>query len=385
MRMSESPNPTPAPDANDRRRKQAKEKDSDTQSTTGSAPGDAPKKERRKRQRRPKDDQLPPSPPLTRTGTNGSTGHEAEGAPPIQVEEVEDVEEADIVQGWHPLAHEGSRSRDEDEEDSGSVHLREDSIQDDQGSEVDEIPRRLKESPRVEHLRMEFKAPSPQPWDLVDPLPDNIDPLTSDYYSTLQSKNFATLQKNRRRPLIPHSSYYFGPPQPDAAYGTPPVGQIGVHHPREIVRIERDYAGGELIQFSPIYPLELEGRITATQFLEMINDINEILISAHSIRHSFLFNFLAVFTLQLSTLVLTSHYTKEMRRLEQKIEELNTQIYNPVGLNILSPRKVAFLFLEIEYYGAATTFAEDTEHTWVEPDLKAEVPLGRRPRGRTLG
>lgn len=64
------------------------------------------------------------------------------------------------------------------------------------------------------------------------------------------------------RPRIPHSAYYFGPPPPDAAYGTDPVGQIGVHHPREVVRVERDYSGGELPQFAPTYPLELEGRVS---------------------------------------------------------------------------------------------------------------------------
>lgn len=36
---------------------------------------------------------------------------------------------------------------------------------------------------------------------------------------------------------------------------------MGLHHPREIVRIERDYSGGEIIQFAPVYPLELEGRV----------------------------------------------------------------------------------------------------------------------------
>ena len=39
------------------------------------------------------------------------------------------------------------------------------------------------------------------------------------------------------------------------------MGQIGIHHPREIVRIERDYSGGEIIQFSAVYPLEFEGRV----------------------------------------------------------------------------------------------------------------------------
>jgi hypothetical protein len=60
---------------------------------------------------------------------------------------------------------------------------------------------------------------------------------------------------------VPVSSYYFGPPPADSAYFTPPVGQIGVHHPREIVRVERDYSGGEIVQFSSTYPLEFEGRV----------------------------------------------------------------------------------------------------------------------------
>ena len=63
-------------------------------------------------------------------------------------------------------------------------------------------------------------------------------------------------------PLVPRSAYYVGPPPADAAYGTDPVGRIGVHHPREIVRVERDYSGGELPQFAPSYPLELEGRVS---------------------------------------------------------------------------------------------------------------------------
>lgn len=41
------------------------------------------------------------------------------------------------------------------------------------------------------------------------------------------------------------------------------MGHIGVHHPREILRVERDYTGGEVIQFAPIYPLELENRVSS--------------------------------------------------------------------------------------------------------------------------
>jgi hypothetical protein len=36
---------------------------------------------------------------------------------------------------------------------------------------------------------------------------------------------------------------------------------------------------------------------------------------------------------------------QEMKRLEELIVQLNRELYNPVGLNILWPRNVAFLFV----------------------------------------
>ncbi|KAF9560194.1 hypothetical protein CPC08DRAFT_490556 [Agrocybe pediades] len=187
-------------------------------------------------------------------------------------------------------------------------------------------------SRRTSHLRLDIKPPSPMPWEQIDPPLSNND------------------SAGGTRQLIPKSSYYFGPPPPDSAYGTHPVGQIGVHHPREVLRVERDYTGGEVIQFAPIYPLELEGRITPTSFLNAINAINELLISAHSLRHSVFDNTLAIFSLQISKLFVKSHFEKEMDRLHNLINDLNTETFNPVGLNILWPRNVAFLYLEIEYY-----------------------------------
>jgi len=151
-------------------------------------------------------------------------------------------------------------------------------------------------------------------------------------------------------PEPPKSSYYYGPPPVSTAYGTDPIGTIGLHHAREIIRVERDYEHGELCQFSSAYPLELEGRITPTEFLETVNAINEILISAYSVKAATVDNILAIVTLYLSTLVRTSHYTKEMRRLEDLIQKANIQLYHRRGLHILWPRRVAFLFLEIEYY-----------------------------------
>ncbi len=55
------------------------------------------------------------------------------------------------------------------------------------------------------------------------------------------------------------------------------MGQIGVHHPREIVRVERDYTGGEIVQFSSTYPLELEGRVSVLFFRAIFTSLMIIL------------------------------------------------------------------------------------------------------------
>ncbi|TFY66501.1 hypothetical protein EVG20_g4588 [Dentipellis fragilis] len=152
---------------------------------------------------------------------------------------------------------------------------------------------------------------SPPPWEVVEPPLTNGRGHRADTdadWATKAEASFAQKQTSRR--LIPVSSYYFGPPPSDSAFGTDPIGQIGVHHPREIVRVERDYSGGDVVQFAPTYPLELEGRITPTQFLETVNAINELLIAAHSLRHSFVDNFLDIFTLHFSKLVMSSHYDR---------------------------------------------------------------------------
>lgn len=47
----------------------------------------------------------------------------------------------------------------------------------------------------------------------------------------------------------PHSSYSTSAlPRSTSNFGTPPTGTIGIHYPREIVRIERDWSGGDIAQ-----------------------------------------------------------------------------------------------------------------------------------------
>ncbi|KAF8807170.1 hypothetical protein BYT27DRAFT_6557093 [Phlegmacium glaucopus] len=254
---------------------------------------------------------------------------------------------------WHPLHNVEVLSKGgELQGHDHNIVLVEDDVVDSKGKLLYPQTDMKTTSNRTSHLHLDLKPSSPQPWEQIDPPLDNTIKSMEDYYSpSVTQQRFHTMQKaSEARPLIPKSSYYFGPPPPDSAYGTAPIGHIGVHHPREILRVERDYTGGELIQFAPIYPLELEGRITPTQFLESINAMNELLISAHTLRHSFVDNALAIFSLQISKLFMTSHFEKEMMRFRHLIDDLNTRTFNPVGLNILWPRNVAFLYLEIEYY-----------------------------------
>ncbi|KII86445.1 hypothetical protein PLICRDRAFT_291004 [Plicaturopsis crispa FD-325 SS-3] len=272
-----------------------------------------------------------PSPPLTRVGTNDSVRQRRAGTPEPEPhdEGVVDVTLA-ADNDWHPL-EEASRDITMMDEEGGV---------DERFLAADNLEKGIPVK-RQSDYRITMGTPSPQPWDLVDP-------PNTDYYSTVGTRRTYDPSPSavKPRPAVPFSSYYVGPPPVNSAYGTDPMGQIGRHLPREIVRVERDYTGGELPQFTATYPLELEGRITPTQFLETINSINEVLISAYSIRHAALYNVLAVFSLQLSTLILPSHYDK----LERIFEHWNKELYNPAGLHLLWPRRVAFLFLEIEYY-----------------------------------
>ncbi|KAG1804831.1 uncharacterized protein HD556DRAFT_1303392 [Suillus plorans] len=96
-------------------------------------------------------EQLPLSPPLTRVPTTDSTSARIL-TPPLENEE-QDLEEVDIVN------HESARV------DGLSLHDR-DSLG--IGSETDKKPqRRMNRKPT--HLNLEFREPSPQPWDIIDP------------------------------------------------------------------------------------------------------------------------------------------------------------------------------------------------------------------------
>lgn len=124
--------------------------------------------------------QLPLSPPLTRVPTNESTSARIP-APPPENNDDEGLEEVNVANHWHPLRR--------PQEDSLSLHDRDSTHV---GSERDE-KRRSRTNRRPKHLNLEFKEPSPQPWDNIDP-PEHNGRNEHDYYSTMQSTTYATQQ-----------------------------------------------------------------------------------------------------------------------------------------------------------------------------------------------
>ncbi|KDE07967.1 hypothetical protein MVLG_01873 [Microbotryum lychnidis-dioicae p1A1 Lamole] len=129
-----------------------------------------------------------------------------------------------------------------------------------------------------------------------------------------------------------------------------PRGIMGKTKPRMVLRVERDYSDGQTCQFCCDWIDELKGRVTRNDFESMLNGMNAILASAHDPYRSIVDNCCAILTFYLSPKLFPSHFAKCMREFDRVLERANREIYNPVGLNLLPPRRTAFLFMEIEYY-----------------------------------
>jgi hypothetical protein len=124
--------------------------------------------------------------------TSHKTSQEATSEALPGTEEGEPVE-ADLSE-WHPLDQSQSESKDLNQTQDTTF------IDDRLGHGSDEkhapIPVLRSQTSNPNHLQIVTKAPSPQPWDLVNPPPSNNGDAT-DYYSTLGTKNFGTLQNKR--------------------------------------------------------------------------------------------------------------------------------------------------------------------------------------------
>ena len=200
-----------------------------------------------------------PSPPLTRVGTKSTrkSTPERPGSGVRESQNMEDPEEVDVTDArkWRDSHAEGPN------------------LSPKEGMEGRDTVGSSRRTAAAHPLKVDIplNSHSPPLWEIIGPSGDNDAPhhtanegfATQQYVACLLLRDHISrdLAFRSSKRLIPKSSYYYGPPPPDTAFGTDPIGQIGIHHPREIVRIERDYSGGEIIQFSAVYPLEFEGRV----------------------------------------------------------------------------------------------------------------------------
>ncbi|KAL1413807.1 hypothetical protein Q8F55_001591 [Vanrija albida] len=143
----------------------------------------------------------------------------------------------------------------------------------------------------------------------------------------------------------PRSSVPHAAASSNTYYGQPPTGTIGRDLPKEIVRVERDYSLGDICQISTNFPVELDGRVTPTDFAKFVEAVNEPLRDAYSVSGAVVDNVIAVLSWWTSLWWRTSHFEKELQRAEAVIREANETTFNPVGLNVLSPREVALQYV----------------------------------------
>lgn len=116
--------------------------------------------------------QLPRSPPLTRVPSNDSTSVHIPAPPPLDNgDAAQGLEEVDIANShWLP---ERAQSPGKEEHDQDTLYIDPETYE----------KRRSRTKRRPALLNLEFRKPSPQPWDIVDPPPENNGRLENSYYS----------------------------------------------------------------------------------------------------------------------------------------------------------------------------------------------------------
>lgn len=98
-------------------------------------------------------------------------------------------------------------------------------------------------------------------------------------------------------------------PKSQATRMTAPI-ELSTQTEKKLVRIERDYSDGELCQFEPIFPMELDGRVNPQDFSKTIAHLNSLLQKAHKPLNSVFDNMLECLTLYMSSLFYKSHYKR---------------------------------------------------------------------------
>lgn len=142
-------------------------------------------------------DEIPPTPPLTRSENPHGEADETLD------EDIEPVE-ADATGEWHPLDDMRRNSKDIMDQMQDTTFVDDSLVLDSDEKYLPVSAAAPRSQTSNSSLRIIPKPASPQPWDMVNPSQHGEG---TDYYSTLGTKNFGTMQKNRYVLLQSFSSW----------------------------------------------------------------------------------------------------------------------------------------------------------------------------------
>jgi hypothetical protein len=83
-------------------------------------------------------------------------------------------------------------------------------------------------------------------------------------------------------------------------------------------------------------------------FQSLIESINTHLTAAYSIRGAAIDNIIAIASWWTSIWWRTSCFERNLQAAEKQITEANEGVFNPAGLNVLSPRDVALQYVSYD-------------------------------------
>ncbi|KAK9352571.1 Golgin subfamily A member 7/ERF4 family-domain-containing protein [Lipomyces doorenjongii] len=132
-----------------------------------------------------------------------------------------------------------------------------------------------------------------------------------------------------------------------------PVGSLGASCTR-IVRIHRDYVyprESNTPAFTPQFPgYPLSMFMTEIEFLDLVHEVNDQLDQAFYPLSlgNVLDGCVGFLTCWLCEIVYTSYHKRKSLELERFIEKLNEEVYKARGIKVISPRRTAYLSLDIQ-------------------------------------
>lgn len=112
--------------------------------------------------------------------------------------------------------------------------------------------------------------------------------------------------------------------------------------------IQRDYSDGVGVKFDTKLPTELQGKISAPEFENVIERINEIYADAEKLSARSCFeNCCACLTAYLLLICMPTNYEKNVKKASELITNENERLFIPRGLLMVDPMERGLRCIEI--------------------------------------